>query len=188
MIKKTLLGLFILAIMAACNTTVKTDAEEARDQIPEVTVMELMENSDMYVNKPIMISGTIDHVCREGGKKMFLLDKENEKRIKITVGKDIPSFDVELEGSELLVTGVFQELVIDEDYLAKWEEELKSKHDALEEDHAQTEHGEMADQGTHVGDMQQIDSYREQLEESGEDHISFYSIECKKFSKKEGTE
>jgi len=35
-----------------------------------------------------------------------------------------------------------------------------------------------------VGDMQQISSYRKQLEESGKDHIAFYSIECIEFAKK----
>jgi hypothetical protein len=182
--KKLAFGFLMLAILFACNTGDKTGRGENKDQIPEVTLSELMENTEKYVDKSIMVSGIIDHVCRETGKKMFLVDPESEERIKITVGKNIPTFDVELEGSELRVTGIFQELIIDEDYLAKWEEELTSKHDTMEEVHAQTQYGEMADQGLHVGDMQQISSYRKQLEDSGKDHIAFYSIECSEFTRK----
>ena len=176
---------FLDASLFACNSSDKTGQNENKGEIMEVTLPELMENTEEYVNQSVLITGIIDHVCREGGKKMFLVDPESEERIKITVGKKIPSFDVELEGSELLVTGIFEELVINEDYLAKWEEELISKHDTLEAGHAQTESGEMADQGLHVGDMQQINSYRKQLEESGKDHIAFYSIECIEFTRKQ---
>ncbi len=180
--KKFAFGFITLTILFACNTGNKTGQDENKDPVLEVTLSELMENREKYVDRSVLVTGIIDHVCRETGKKMFMVDPEGEERIKITVGKNIPTFDVELEGSELQVTGLFQELVIDENYLAKWEEELSSKHDASEEGHAQTEHGEMADQGLHVGDMQQINSYRKQLEDSGKDHIAFYSIECIEFT------
>lgn len=182
--RKFAFGFIALVILFACNSTHKSGQDEKNDQTVEVSLSELMENSEKFVDKSILITGIIDHVCRETGKKMFLVDPESDERIKITVGKTIPTFNVELEGSELQVTGIFQELIIDEDYLAKWEEELASKHDASEEGHAQTEHGEMADQGLHVGDMQQINSYRKLLEESGKEQISFYSVECIEFTKK----
>ena len=188
MIKKIALGLFALSLLFACNTDGKKDQKEEKVEIPQVSITDLLENADQYVDQAILMTGTVDHVCREGGKKMFLIDENPDSRIKVTPGKNMPSFDVELEGNDLLVEGVLQVLVIDEDYLAKWEEELQTKHNAEEEGHAQTEHGEEADQGLHVGDKQQIDTYRKMLEESGEEKITFYTVECKKFSKKEGTE
>ena len=186
--KKIAFGCVILTFLFACSTGDKKDQKEEKVEIPQVSITELLENADQYVNQSILFTGTVDHVCREGGKKMFLIDNNPESRIKVTPGKNMPSFDVELEGSDLMIEGVLQALVIDEDYLAKWEEELMGKHDAQEEGHAQTEHGEKADMGTHVGDKQQIDSYRKMLEESGKDKITFYSVECSKFTKQEGTE
>ncbi len=186
--KKIAFGFVILTFLFACKTENKKDQNEGKVEIPQVSITDLLDNADQYVDQAILLTGTVDHVCREGGKKMFLIDNNPESRIKVTPGKSMPSFDVELEGSDLIVEGVLQALVIDEDYLAKWEEELMGKHDAQEEGHAQTEHGEKADQGMHVGDKQQIDSYRKMLEESGEDKITFYSVECSKFTKKAGNE
>jgi len=196
MMKKIALALIAVAVLVACNTEGKKDQNEEKVEITQVSISDLLENADQYVDQPVMLTGTVDHVCRQGGKKMFLTDQTPENRIKLTPGKNMPSFDVELEGSDLTVEGVLQALVIDEDYLNKWEEEIQAKHDEEkaegegegEDEHAQTEYGEKADQGLHVGDMQQIDSYRKMLEESGEDKVVLYSVELKKFSKKEGTE
>ncbi len=186
--KKIVFGFIMLTFLFACSTKENKEQTEKKVETPQVSITELLENADHYVDQAILFTGTVDHVCREGGKKMFLIGNNPESRIKVTPGKNMPSFDVELEGSDLMIEGVLQALVIDEDYLAKWEEELTAKHDAQEEGHAQTEHGENADQGLHVGDKQQIDSYRKMLEESGEDKITFYSVECSKFTKQEGNE
>jgi hypothetical protein len=188
MMKKIALTLLAVAVLVACNTEGKKDQKEEKVEVPQLSITDLLENADQYIDQAVLLTGTVDHVCREGGKKMFLIDNNPESRIKVTPGKNMPSFEVELEGSDLMVEGVLQALVIDEDYLAKWEEELMTKHDAEEEGHAQTEHGEKADQGLHVGDKQQIDTYRKMLEESGEEKITFYSVECNKFTKEEGTE
>ncbi|UCG27023.1 MAG: hypothetical protein JSV24_08585 [Bacteroidales bacterium] len=186
--KKITFGLLISFILFSCGTTTQQENNEGELQLTEVSLTDLLEHPDNYVDKNILVGGIVDHVCRQTGKKMFIVDQNADNRLRINVGKDIASFDVELEGNDVLIEGIFQELVVDEDYLSKWEAELGSQEEPSETEHAQTELGEMADQGEHVGDMEQIQSLREQLETSGKEQISFYSVECMKFSKKESTE
>lgn len=203
MIKKLFFFLTISAFFFSCGDGSKTGNEkETTDETPvELTVTALLENADQYVNKPVIISGTVDHVCRHGGKKMFIFDENADSRIKITTGKNMPSFDVNLEGSEVFVEGIFQELIVDEQYIQNWEAEMKheqhkeeseesgmheqSVSKVQEAEHAehqeQTTHGEEADQGEHTGDYEQIKKIKEELESSGKEHLSFYSVECVKY-------
>lgn len=188
MMKKITFGFLITLFLLSCGTGTQKENKESEQQLLEVNLADLMGNPGDYVGKPILVSGTVDHVCRHGGKKMFIVDQNAGNRIRINVGNNIPSFDVELEGNDLVIEGIFQELVVNEDYLSRWEAELGNQQKASEEDHTRTELGEAADQGEHVGDMAEIKSLREQLEASGKEQISFYSIECMEFNKKEGTE
>jgi len=186
--KKITFGFLITLFLLSCGTGTQKENKESEQQLLEVNLADIMGNPGDYVGKPILVSGTVDHVCRHGGKKMFIVDQNAGNRIRINVGNNIPSFDVELEGNDLVIEGIFQELVVDDDYLSKWEAELGTQQQASGEEHAQSERGEMADQGEHVGDMAEIQSLREQLEASGKERISFYSVECVKFNKKEGSE
>ena len=56
-------------------------------------------------------------LVEHGGKKMFIFDENEDTRVKIEAGEGIPSFDASLEGSDVLVSGMLKELIIDETYL-----------------------------------------------------------------------
>jgi hypothetical protein len=93
---------------------------------------------------------------------------------------------VSLEGSDIQVSGIIQELIIDEAYLSEWEQELNEEindTEVVSDTTAVSNHeggglGAAADQGTHLPAMETIAEYRKQIAESGKDHLSFYSVEC----------
>lgn len=181
---KQILFLFALSfILFSCgNNSKKNDiAAEAENEALKITVAELLNAPDDYVGQKIIVSGIVDHVCKNGGKKMFILGENPENRLKITTGQEISVFEIDLEGNDVTVEGIFTELRIDEDYLAKIENEEHAEHD---ESAVNTHEGEDTDDGDHVEGSDQITDLRNKIEESGKGYISQYSVECVKYPEK----
>jgi hypothetical protein len=174
----------ILTFVISCgNKTAKVQSEEP-DQII-LTVYNFDSLAPQFVGKEITINGTVDHVCRETGKRMFLVQGDSGLRVKVTTGDKISAFDVALEGSEVTVEGIIDELRVDEAYLSQWEDEIKQQLTKEQQDDQQGQHkglGEKADQGTHEDPFAMINQYREEIASSGTDHISFYSVVCNEFN------
>lgn len=212
MIKQILILSVFAVFFASCNNTQNptTDSEsteqEINTELVSLTITDFDEQAANFVGKEVQISGLVNHTCKHGGKRMFIIDEETEQTVKIEAGENITSFDAELEGSDVMVTGIVNELIIDEAYLLEWEEEIKEEMSKLPEEGEETEHaegeeetehaegegegehehasgglGEKADMGEHISGFEKIDDYRKQIKESGKDHLSFYSIECISF-------
>jgi len=188
---KQLVLLSVLAVfLFGCGQNTGKDQNKDNEETAlEASINDLLSNPDTYVGKTILISGTIDHVCRQGGKKMFMIGENPEDRIKITPDEKIGTFEVDLEGGDYLVKGVFTELVVDENYIAMVEEE-EAKAGSGEGGQG---HDSPLDQGLHEGEGEHAEAdapkpesqiLREQLMASGKDHISFYSVECIEFTEK----
>ncbi len=199
--KKILFVTVLSFVLFSCgNNPQKVDTSvETKKEAVKLTISELLENPDKYVDQKIIVSGTVDHVCKNGGKKMFILGINPDNRLKITTGEDISVFEVDLEGSDVTVEGIFTELTIDEEYLVKLENELnkeKEEHavhdESVEHTHegeqsGDVEHDESAEH-THDGEqsgdkehtegLDQISTLRNHIKESGENHISQYSVKC----------
>lgn len=180
--KKMLFTITMSLILFSCsNNSRNSDTTTTVQEPVKLTVSELLENPDEYVGQQIIVSGTVDHVCRNGGKKMFIIGNDADDRLKINTGDKISVFEVDLEGDDVTVEGIFNELRIDEEYLAKWEDELNNE---------KKEHAEHSGSGEHSGEEEnaegtdQITVLRNQIKESGEDCISQYSIECNKYPSK----
>jgi len=180
MTKKLLPLLFIGLIVAfSCNQGPKESAEEVIADTVLLTVATFDTAAPYYVDQPVRIEGTVYHTCKHGGKRMFLVDNNDSVMVEVTTGPDIVMFDEALVGSRLQVLGILKEERIDEKYLNEWEAEVL----APEENH---------EAGLHEGTkghedqpreakLEQINVLREQIIESGSDHLSFYSIEAVSF-------
>ena len=111
---------------------------------------------------------------------MFIFGDSAEDRIKITPGKKMNTFEVEMEGNDVVVEGILQELRVDEDYIANMEDDLGESIDKHETGDGKGHEGEGEGEGEGDADAQrkQIEQLKGQLESCGEDHLSFYSVEC----------
>lgn len=185
----------LLITLAACENTAQNTAIKNEEQInvKEIVFIDLKDFESKaadFVGKQVKLTGTIDHVCKHGGKKMFIVSEDSESRVKIVTGENMAAFNTELEGESLAVIGTVDELRIDEDYLREWEEEIKDNKGQTEEKegmHAGEKKGEkqIGDGEHHEEDiseeMKQIENLRQQLIDSGKDHLSFYSVVCDEY-------
>jgi hypothetical protein len=166
-------SLFVLVILffARCEKTSNRDTAEASDtDVVEsvVPVDELMTDPDAYVGKIIEVEGLVTHVCRHSGKRLHLTSPASNEMIRVEATGDITQFNRELEGSDVRIKGLVQKLVIDEDYLAKWENEMTGK----EEDH---------NHGPDEEESEQLNTMRKRLEESGRDQMVSYWVDGTSF-------
>ncbi len=170
MIKKILVLLAFIAILVSCNNSQNNTTEKVTSDEPvTITVNDFLSKADEFVGKEVKIKGTVSHTCKHGGKRMFIFEDNEDNRVKIEASESVSSFDASLEGSDVLVSGILKELVIDEAYLAEWEQEASTEMEETEEDTDSTavaNHeggglGEAADQGTHVSALESIAEYRQ---------------------------
>lgn len=189
--------LFIVLIVAvACNNTQNAGTDDATTTneetatITEITVANFIADAGTYAGQEVTLTGLVNHTCKHGGQRMFIIDEETEETVKIEAGENIDSFEAELEGSVVVVRGIVKEMVIDESYLNDWEkevmegetEELKihdGKHEGEGNEEGEGgEEGEETEEDHHGSDLEKIENLRTMLKESEKDHLSFYSIEC----------
>jgi len=189
----SLLVLIVVAI--ACNNQqLPTDEVTMEDMADtktttEVTVANFTEKAADLVGQEVIFTGMVNHTCKHSGKRMFIVDEGTEESVKVEAGGNIDSFDAELEGSEVIVTGIVLELIVDNNYLVEWEEEVlegESEELKIHDGEHEGEHNEEGDgdeegeteEEHHGSDMEKIENLRNMLKESEKDHLSFYSIEC----------
>ncbi|MEI6456443.1 MAG: OB-fold nucleic acid binding domain-containing protein [bacterium] len=178
MFKKTFLFPVVLIILASCNQTTNDSADKKPYGPGKITVATFLESAPEWINKDVIIEGAVSHICKHGGKRMFLVDGNDSVSVEIVAGPDITKFEEALVGSRVKVSGILKEDRIDEKYLSEWENEIKKP---------QPNH----DVGVHTGakghmdqtaqdKLDQIAAYRADLKSSGQDHLSFYSLEANK--------
>lgn len=193
--KKLLFTIAALAFFAvSCeNTTSKKEDNNKQemvisDEIIAVSMLDFDSLVESLSGRKITISGTVDHVCKHGGQKLFIVDENSDARIKITPNDEIAAFNTDLVGETIKITGIVEEMRVDEDYLREWEEEVKA---GAEEEivgegkrHGDGK-GESADEGDHSEEQEDIDiqdeldqiaRMRTRVEESEKGYLSFYSI------------
>ncbi|MCK5028983.1 MAG: hypothetical protein KAR57_05060 [Bacteroidales bacterium] len=184
MIKKVLGIVAIAAIMVSCaNKEQKKEACCDKD-VTKVTVDQVMADMQAYVDKDIVIVGTVNHVCSHGGKRMFIMGEDPEVAIKITPSEEIGVFEKELEGSHVIVKGILKELRIDEAFVVNLEKEIAEGSDSEAiHDHSGGTHDETEEAKEEK--KQQIDAMRKQISESENGYYSQFWVEASKFEVKE---
>ncbi len=188
--KKYLLILTVIALFAtSCDNANKNNESNninndvmVVDEITTISIADFDEKVGDFVDKKIQLEGIVDHICKHGGQKLFLVSEDSETRIKITPDEEIAAFNAELEGDRLLLVGIVEEQRIDEAYLREWEEEIRAGSD-MSDDKGEGKHlGGNVEKGGEGADLdeelEKVNRLRTMLEESGDDHLSFYSVLC----------
>lgn len=161
--KKIILFLSIILLFASCGESPKqAEATETTTiEKPSITLADFDKEAGKWVNQEVVVTGIVDHVCKHGGKKLFLVDDFGDVHID---GKK--RFDDALIGSEVIISGLVKEFRVDESYCLQQEEDFIKKH------------SEGADSDdVYAQKMEHINSYRDSMVTTGVDHLSFYSIE-----------
>ena len=167
MIRNLFLLMALAFVMASCGGAAndegqndETSSVEATET-PTIALGEFESKAADFVDQEIMVAGIVDHVCKHGGKKLFLVDDEGDVHIDSDT-----RFDEALKGSKVNVKGIVREFRVDEAYCLKMEEDnVKSHSEGQTED-------ELFDKK-----KAEIQFYRDSMATAGVDHLSFYSIE-----------
>jgi len=176
--KKFLLPILLFSVLlSACN-----NSKPAKTEAIPVNLSEIKTKAPDLAGKLISLDGMVAHVCRESGKRLFL----GEESFKVLASNKVPTFKVELEGSDITATGYLKEDRIDETYLANWEKELQdgAKAQLKEETHTYDAESKGLDESAIKTQFDQIKGYREQIAAEGKGYISFYSLEAESINEK----
>jgi len=115
MLRNLIMILMASVIVWSCGNQQTASQEQvveeevvAKEEPKAVTLAEFKANAETLVGKEIILEGTIIHVCKHGGQKMFITADDPDVRVKITPGEEMAAFETELEGSDVKVIGVVE--------------------------------------------------------------------------------
>lgn len=110
MIQKVLLSMAIVVAFLFSQATYSQEMTSSKDA-EKVEVNAFKDKAPEMVGKTVMITGMVTHVCKHGGKKLFIMDSDADIQVKITTGEEMASFPPELEGESIWVQGVVEEFM-----------------------------------------------------------------------------
>jgi len=118
MMKKIALLTFLSFILFSANHLFAQDltakASATGSEVMAVTPEKFQEVALNNVGKEVEIQGMVVHVCKHGGKKLFIVGEDPEKRVKITTSDKVSVFQPELEGSTIMVKGIIEPIADEE--------------------------------------------------------------------------
>lgn len=182
-------NLFILLILAAfvtgSNTGCKTSSQRTDSAKLTMTVDSFIASPEQWAGKEIVIAGTVSHVCRHSGKKLFLFSADPAKTVKVNAAGNYSTFDIKYEGTDVEITGtVVEDEKIDANYLNEWEAEIKAQVEDKNQKTCNAESGAIAGQAK--ADSAKVEKsddpyakvkeFRSKLEKSGKPYIAVYAI------------
>lgn len=103
--------MMIAVFVASCGKTAKKD-ETAKvvEGIEIVQFDSLVAHTDNYVGRNIVVEGKVVHVCRESGKKLFIVGTNPDVRLYIQAGENMSKFPMELLGTQVIVEGTINKI------------------------------------------------------------------------------
>ena len=172
-------------LATSCSGSKSSDSTKNTTETQSVSVMDVdkvLASAPSFVDKEIILDGVCTHICKHGGRKIFLMGSDDTKIIRIE-GAEVGKFDQKCVNSIVKVKGYIREQRIDEAYLQRWEEQVKaSEAEAHGESAAgcSTEKKARGEQGNSV--EARIADFRSRIaasrEKSGTEYLSFYHVDA----------
>lgn len=131
--KRLLLYIPLLALLASCNGNQKT---QESGTLSKVTVDDFFSTPEQYLEKEIVITGLVTHVCKHGGQKLFIAGDAGEMVLRVNTSESIPEFGLDMEGSKVEFTGLVK--AFEEEALTATLEE-EAEHHAADPGHESAE-------------------------------------------------
>jgi hypothetical protein len=114
--KLTVLAFLSFTLLSAIPLSAqdKTSVASVDAKVLAITPEKFQEMAVNNVGKEVEIQGLVVHVCKHGGKKLFIVGDDPEKRVKVTTSDKVSVFEPELEGSTIWVKGIIEPLTEEE--------------------------------------------------------------------------
>ena len=189
--KKSIFILAAVALLAmvSCNNKAKENQNQESAATVALSVDDILAEGDSLVGKTVTVEGVCTHICKHGGKKLFMMGTDDTKMLRAEAC-ELGSFPAEVVNSLVSVTGTLEEDRIDEATIQRMEEQYKNQSGEKHGDgeagcESEKEAAGQADINTFEG---RIQNFRERLakaKEAGKDyfvmsyHINTTSYEIK---------
>ena len=182
----------VVALMAmvnfnSCGNKQQKQHDEASEQLTgAIDVDSLLAAADSLSGKEVTVEGVCTHICKHGGRKIFLMGSDDTQTIRIEAGK-VGKFDQKCVNSLVKVTGMLVEQRVDEAYLENWENQLKA---ATAEKHGDSDAAGCSTEKQARGETanspeQRIADFRKKIAarkaRDGKEYLSFYYVEANNY-------
>lgn len=182
----------VVALMAmvnfnSCGNKQQKQHDEASEQLTgAIDVDSLLAAADSLSGQEVTVEGVCTHICKHGGRKIFLMGSDDTQTIRIEAGK-VGKFDQKCVNSLVKVTGVLVEQRVDEAYLENWENQLKA---ATAEKHGDSDAAGCSTEKQARGETanspeQRIADFRKKIAarkaRDGKEYLSFYYVEANNY-------
>ncbi|MBI9068107.1 MAG: hypothetical protein JEZ09_12500 [Salinivirgaceae bacterium] len=172
----TVAGLF----MVSCNnvkTKTETTETETATMTEYISVDSFLVVAGNFVGKELTVMGTVDHVCKHGGKRVKMFSSCPSKALHAEAAEGMGQFKAEIEGSDICVTGIVGETKMDLAYFEDYEAEIKEAM-KTEAEEVEMEQPKGAD---HHATLEKIAAWKEEITTNGIGYISTYFLEASKY-------
>lgn len=182
----------VVALMAmvgfnSCGNKQQKQQDEASEQLSgAIDVDLLLAAADSLSGQEVTVEGVCTHICKHGGRKIFLMGSDDTQTIRIEAGK-VGKFDQKCVNSLVKVTGVLVEQRVDEAYLENWENQLKA---ATAEKHGDSDAAGCSTEKQARGETanspeQRIADFRKKIAarkaRDRKEYLSFYYVEANNY-------
>lgn len=176
----------ISIVFVACNNATKSKTETAEKTEKsccdnKVSVDSFLIVAENFVGKEMIVFGTVDHVCKHGGKRVKMFSSCPSKTIHAEAAEGMGQFKAEVEGSDICVTGIVAEHKMDLAYVEEYETKIKEAM-KTEAEEVEMEHEKGAD---HHATLEKINNWKEEINSNGKGYISTYYLEVSKYHEME---
>lgn len=174
-------------VLISCHQKQQSNLTETSKPSDAMQVDNLLSNAETLVGETVILDGVCTHVCRHGGKRIFLMGSDDTQTIRVEAGDNIGSFSQETVNSIVEVKGTLMEQRIDEAYLVDWETRLAA---GTAEEHGDGEAGCATEQKAQNEapantEEERIANFRERIaernEKEGKNYLSFYFVEAEEY-------
>lgn len=151
-----------------------------------LTVDQVLARADSLVGQEIMVEAVCTHICKHGGKKVFLMGSDDTKSLRVEAGETIGSFKQEVMNSLVTIIGTLEEDRIDEAYLTQWENELVTADAEAHEEGSCTAEQMANNEKAAKSAKERIANMRTQIaerqEKEGKAYLSFYYLQSNSYT------
>lgn len=158
------------------------------DEGVEVALADLISHPENYLGKVVKTTGTVDHVCKHGAKKLLIFADTPESSIHVVASDTVPVFDAEANGADVLVKGTVKENRITRAQVMKL---IEDREQAEEKGNAKPSMSDGEGPGHGMGPGQQHDHgttegaqhpLLQEMDASGKDYVSEFYVQCIEYS------
>ena len=186
---RSFIPMLLLAItpaFVACTSSPKSNADTVQENTSSVlSVDDVLAQNQVAPGDVVILEGVCTHICKHGGRKIFLMGSDDTQTIRIEASTEVGKFSQSTINNIVRVEGKLVEERIDEAYLTAWEERVRQqteeKHGSAGENGCSSEQKARGEQKTNTP-QQRIENFRNRIaqreKKEGKNYLSFYHIEA----------